>query len=297
MAIPKRQKRIAGRYAYVDGIHYKMPVDSRESSAIIAAFPIDWNAAHKIIPSGGDLYPYKLWRKGLLIVTVINYKKTDIGSYIEYSLAIACTRGTKPAVRFLPALFQKRSGIGQYVFDLPVSTEVSVKGGKGIWGMPKHQANLDYLEGKKWISAQYDLNGQMVSRFDVRRPRRAWLSINMPAANYCMFRGMIYKSLIYFGSKVGIHLFKPGSARLILGDHPRADLVRSLQPAENPLFAAYMPNVRGVLDDYFECWFVTSLADPQNPLGEGLKDVDHLGYGQDWLPPPQRDPKFSVDRE
>ena len=36
-------------------------------------------------------------------------------------------------------------GTGQYVFDLPVCSEISVKGGKGIWGMPKHQANLDFI--------------------------------------------------------------------------------------------------------------------------------------------------------
>ena len=35
---------------------------------------------------------------------------------------------------------ERTSAVGQYVWDLPVSTEISVKGGKGIWGTPKHQA-------------------------------------------------------------------------------------------------------------------------------------------------------------
>ena len=67
--------------------------------------------------------------RGLLIVTVVNYITTDIGNYIEFSIAIACRRGLS---------------VGQWVVDLPVSTEISVKGGKGIWGMPKHQANLAF---------------------------------------------------------------------------------------------------------------------------------------------------------
>jgi len=37
---------------------------------------------------------------------VIDYRKTDIGSYIEYSLAIACTKGARPAPRLLPAIFR-----------------------------------------------------------------------------------------------------------------------------------------------------------------------------------------------
>jgi hypothetical protein len=41
MAIPPRQKRLAGRYGLVDGIKYVMPIDSWEAAATSAAFPID----------------------------------------------------------------------------------------------------------------------------------------------------------------------------------------------------------------------------------------------------------------
>lgn len=296
MAIPRRQKRLEGHYALVDGIRYKMPIDSWEAAATIAAFPIDWEAARKFMPPG-DVHPFRLWKKGLLVVTVIDYRQTDIGSYIEYSIAIACTRGGGPAPRLIPGLLQKFYGTGQYVFDLPVSTEVSVKGGKGIWGMPKHQASLDFLEGKRWASAQYDLDGQMVARFDVRRPDKFWFPLNMGAANYCMFRGMIYKSLIYFRGKAGTHLLKAGSARFVLGDHPLAAQIRALKHDPDPIFAAHIPSVTGLLDDYFECWFVTPPVEPDKALGEGLETTYPLGYGQDRLPPPKRDPAFNLDED
>lgn len=296
MGIPRRQKRLEGRHAYVDGIRFVMPVDSVESSAMIAAFPIDWDKARALIPPG-DVHPFRLWNRGLLVVTVIDYRKTDIGAYIEYSLAVACTKGANPAPRLLPGVFQHWFGTGQYVFDLPVSSEVSVKGGKGIWGMPKHKSNLDFKIGKRWVSSQYDLDGRMVSRFDVRRPASAWLPMNMGAANYCVFRGMMMKSLIYFRGKAGFHLFKPGSARLVLGDHPRADVIRALDIDPNPIFSAFVPDVRGMLDDYFECWFVASETQPAGPVGEGLETTYPLGISQDWLPPPQRDPTFNLDKE
>jgi hypothetical protein len=294
MGIPQRQKRLKGTHAYVDGIRYVMPVDSWDASAIIAAFPINLEKAAALIPPG-DVHPFRFWNRGLLIVTVIDYRKTDIGSYIEYSLAIACTKGGKPAPRLLPGILMKFFGTGQYVFDLPVSTEISVKGGRGIWGMPKHQANLDFAAGSQWVSAQYDLDSRMVSRFDVRRPKSAWLPMSMGAANYCVFRGMMMKSLIYFSGKVGFHLLRPGSARLILGDHPRAQTIRNLDVDLNPVFAAHIPNVLGVLDDYFECWFVTPDKEPAEPIGAGLEATYPLGYGRDWLPPPARDRKFNLD--
>lgn len=294
MGPPGRQKRLEGRHAYVDGIRYVMPVDAAEASATIAVFPCDYEAARKLIPPG-DVHPFRLWSKALLVLTVIDYRKTDIGRYIEYSLAIACTKGPKPAPRLIPGLLIDRYGTGQYVVDLPVSSEVSVKGGKGIWGMPKHKAALDYREGKKWISAQYDLDGQMVTRLDVQRPDSAWLPINMGAANYCTFRGMIYRSFIYFRGKAGIQLFRRGGARLLLGDHPRAVWLRGLNFAQDALFAAYLPAVKGVLDDYFDCWFVTPPVRPEGPIGEGLESTYPLGYSEEWLPPPARDPNFDLD--
>src|ERR1700735_5023483 len=114
MAIPRRQQRLTGRHAYVDGIRFVMPVDSKNSSAIIAAFPIDWDKARALLPPG-DVHPYRLWDRGLLIVTVTTYVYTDMAAYIENSLAIACTRGAKPAPRLLPAVLMSLFGTGQYV--------------------------------------------------------------------------------------------------------------------------------------------------------------------------------------
>lgn len=294
MAVPARQRRLSGRNAMVDGIRYVMPVDSWEASSMIAAFTCDYEEARKLLPPG-DVHPFRLWRKALLVVTVIDYRQTDIGSYIEYSIAIACTKGAKPAPRLLPALFMKWFGTGQFVVDLPVSTEVSVKGGKGIWGMPKHQASLDYREGKAWISAQYDLDGEMATRFDVRRPDRTPFPLNMGAVNYCLFRGMIYRSYIYFRGKAGAALLKRGAARFIIGDHPRVAKLKALNHAADPLFAAYMPSITGVLDDYLESWFATYARAPDGPVSDGLETTFPLGYGQTRLPPPTRDPAFNPD--
>src|SRR5688572_14031570 len=244
MSGPRRLARQAGRHALVDGIPFVLPVNSEKTPALMAAFPIDPNEAAKLIP-GNEIHPLRLWNKALLVVTVIDYRVTDIGKYIEYSIAIGCTHGRRRAPRLLPLLMRKTFGMGQFVIDLPVSTEISVKGGKGIWGMPKHQANLDFREGKSWISSQYDLEGSMVSRLDVKRPSSIRVPLNTGAANYCMFRGMIFRSFIYFRGKAGMQVMRPGSARFILGDHPRADALNALQHRPDPLFAAYIPSVNG----------------------------------------------------
>ncbi|WP_217450791.1 acetoacetate decarboxylase family protein [Vogesella oryzae] len=263
-----------------------MPINSEQSPALMAVFSIDADAAARLLP-GGEVHPLRLWKRALLVLTVIHYKITDIGTYIEYSIAIACTHGRKPAPRLLPGLLMKTFGTGQYVWDLPVSTEVSVKGGKGIWGMPKHQASLDFVIGERWVSSQYDLDGQMMMRVDVRKPASAWLPVNMGAANYCAFRGMLMKSYIYFQGKLGFSLFKPGSARLLIGDHPRMAPLKMLDIDPDPIAAGFFPSTAGVLDDYFECWFLTEQQAPTQSI-QGLETTYPLGQSQQWLAPPNR---------
>ena len=295
MTIPTRQKVISGRHAFVDGIRYEMPIRTSDASAIMAAFPCNFDSARSLLPEG-FIQPYRLWNRAILLVTVIDYRETNIGSYIEYSIAVACTYGLKPRMRLIPALFMKLFGTGQYVLDLPVSTEISVKGGQGIWGMPKHQANLDFIVGRKWISSQYDLDGQMVGRLDIKRPTRYGLSLNMAATNYCAFRGMMMRSRIYFKSKVGVSLIKP-QARFVLGSHPRTDALSSLNIAAQPLFVVHMPQLTGVLDDYFDCWFISSLRQPSEAEIPGLETTYPLGYSEDWLQPPKRDPYLNLDED
>lgn len=284
--IPARQRRLAGRHARVDGIPFVLPVDSRESPALMAAFTIDAARASALMP-GEELRPFRLpGGRGLLLITVIDYRVTDIGKYIEFSIGIACTRGARRAPPLLPGLFRKAFGTGQYVFDLPVSTEISVKGGKGIWGMPKHQANLDFTITDQQVASQYDLDGQLAMRIEVDPPRGPRLPAGASAVNYCQFRGLLMASYIYFKGGMHVALGRRASARLYLGSHPRMDPLRELDIASDPVFTAWMPTTRGVLDDHFEGWFLTS-PEPVTETPEGLESVADLGHGEEWLAPPK----------
>jgi hypothetical protein len=284
MLIPKRLKRQAGRHSLVDGVPFQLPVASQKSPALMAAFPIDADRAAELLP-GNELHVLRWGSTGFLIVTVIDYRHTNIGKYVEYSIGIGCTRGPRPWSLPLAALFGKRSGLGQYVIDLPVSSEVSVKGGKGIWGMPKHQANLDFVIGEKTVSSRYDLDGQMVIKVEVERTKRENFPVRASAVNWCAFRGMLMKSDIYVKARAGFSLYKEGSARVILGDHPRAEPLRRLEIGSRPLFCAYMPESNGTLDDHVESWFL-SYDEPPAAAPEGMESVVDLGLSEDWLPPP-----------
>jgi hypothetical protein len=288
MSLPRRQHRQSGRHSLVDGIPFVLPVNSEDSPALITAFSVDGDAAQALLP-GNELHLVRLPNgRGLLVVTVIDYRTTDIGKYVEYSIAIACTHGSRPPSLLSAAVFMRRHGTGQYVWDLPVSSLISVKGGKGIWGMPKHQANLDYQVDDHTMSSQYDLDGQLCMRVTVHRPRGPKVPLNrFPAVNWCSFRGMLMKSSIYFSDKVEIAVAPCAKAEILIGDHPRMEPLKRLDIAPKPLFTACLPHSAGVLDDHFEGWFITSpeVREPEAPE-RGLESVFGLPNSQEWLDPP-----------
>jgi hypothetical protein len=284
VGIPRRLDQERGEFALVDGIPFELPIRSQRASALMAGFRIDADRARELLP-GLDLQPLRLWRRALLLITVIDYQETVIGSYIEFSVAIACTRGRRPAPPLLPLVFRRAFRMGQYVVDLPVSTEISVKGGKGIWGMPKHQASLDFRVGERTASSQYDLDGQLAMRIEIDRPRHTWLPLRSSATNYSSFRGMLMKSDVYFRGVGGIILFKKGSARLCLGDQPRLEALKGLDIDPDPVYVGFFPSLSGLLDDHVESWF-SACASPPVSEGEDMRSVVDLGLGRTWPPPP-----------
>ena len=286
MSVPKRIRNYEGRYSMVDGITYKLPVSARNSPAIMAGFLCDYDQAKSILP-GNELHPLKVFGgKAVFMVTVIDYRRTSIGKYIEYSIALAVTRGRKPAPAILPALMMKTFNTGQFILDLPVSSEISVKGGKGIWGMPKHKANLDFIITDKQVSAQYEKDGQFAFRIEIDKPQKTTFPVNIGAVNYSHFRNMLVASYIYFKSKAGIRFGKSATGRLFIGDHPRVQFLKHLQINSKPFFTMFMSEANGILDDHFDSWFITYDKKPEKVTPEGFESVFNLGLNEDWLPAP-----------
>jgi hypothetical protein len=94
------------------------------------------------------------------------------------------------------------------------------------------------------------------------------------------------KSFIYFQGAADIALGKRAQARLYLGDAPQVAPLHDLGIEQDAVFTAFLPSTRGVLDDHFECWFLTS-DDPERVRSEGLRSVVDLGLSEEWLDPPK----------
>jgi hypothetical protein len=86
MKVPKRLRQQAGRYALVDGIPFKLPVGSRDSAALIAAFSIDAEKAKRLLP-GNELHLARIFNRGVLFVTVVKTIRSPTSANISNTLS------------------------------------------------------------------------------------------------------------------------------------------------------------------------------------------------------------------
>ena len=50
-------------------------------------------------------------------------------------------------------------------------------------------------------------------------------------------------------------------------------MLENLGIESKPFFTLFMPDANGILDDYFECWFMTYETKPEKVTPEGFESV------------------------
>jgi len=119
---------------------YEFPVAFRDVHYIASLYSANQNHVDKLLKGTGLKAGLHFWGKPVVALGLIQYKKSDLGSYNEIILAIPVIQAhEKSSWRNwldLYAGFHKRKG-GQYIIHIPVTTQRSVDAGRDIWGYPK----------------------------------------------------------------------------------------------------------------------------------------------------------------
>ena len=125
---------------------FKAPFFIHDADVIGAFFLCDYDKACALVSPHHR--PVKLpFKKALFAVSCIEYKETDIGSYNEVALSIvvrAPGKGIRQKAETLRSLLQAK--FHTFIFQLPVTTEMSVAGGKGLLNYPKFLADITFRE-------------------------------------------------------------------------------------------------------------------------------------------------------
>jgi Acetoacetate decarboxylase (ADC) len=220
------QHTIAGRVL-------TMPVTIRKADQHTAMFSVDADAAQRMIGYSGLPVYRPLPGRAVVMLILTHFVDGDLGPYYEYSTCVM----VKPPQSDSPA-FQSA-----FVHHMFVDQAFTLEAGRTIWGFPKVMADFTIRDGKQF-GFDASIDGQLVLAMEfspgVRVPS-ALASRKQELRAYSCLDGLTRESpyeVSFHGAR-----YRPGGARVRLGDHPCAKELAALAFPKRALFSGSVDNV------------------------------------------------------
>jgi hypothetical protein len=195
-----------------------------------------------------DMHPVELVPGRCLVVfTAFEYRKSDIGPYNEFSIAIMINWGGK-VIPGLTMLKQMMSGnLAGYVMHLPVTSEISRHGGVVVYGLPKFMADIDFKNNGQFIECKLSERKKRILSFKGKILKTSKGKIRR-FKTYSLINGIplvtnIHTSQVKFAKSSG-----KDSASIEIGDsHKICHELRDIDLGKRPLFYQYAPVSQSIL--------------------------------------------------
>jgi hypothetical protein len=176
----------------------KFPLCFRDVHYMALLYKADKKETTKHLEKTG-LKPALYWLgKPVVAVGLIQYKDSDLGAYDEIIVSVpvvleTCKSGNISNWLDLYAGFENRKG-GQYIIHIPVTSQVSVDGGRNLWGYPKILAPLEHHFTQNKIDSQFMVSSDNVQ---IQWQGQLGMGIPIPAMNlmtYSFLNGSLMKT-------------------------------------------------------------------------------------------------------
>jgi hypothetical protein len=230
----------------VQGRPVPMPVRVRDAVSLSAVYLVSTRAVAQLLEPAPVHVLEIVPGRALCVLAAVEYRDNDLGRYNEFAVNFFVQHGGPPPRPFLGLVsaFRQRTA-GAYVHWLPVTTTFSRDAGRGIWGFPKTVEEIEFRDENGWRMCTVVSGGIHVLTFSVRRRGRRTMP-EMPQAALASRDGSLFRTRsVMSGVGVGTRL---GGARLRLGQHPRADELRSLGLPRAALMSSSMESMRAVFE-------------------------------------------------
>jgi hypothetical protein len=236
-----------------EGRVVQTPVIVQKAVSFSATYLVSAKAARRLVPRRdcADLHDRPdlevaevLPGRALFSIACIDYIENDLGDYNEVSLSVFVRRaGEKPGLPYIGNLFDfLRSSLGTYIWQLPVTQRFGCDAGVGIWGFPKTVQQIDIERIGTRQQGKLVMDGEHVLTFSVPFGGRSVIP-ETQLKTFTHIDDQLFETRFTSGaSKVGLHL---GGARLTLGNHPVADVLRTLGLPKRALMSVWMGHLHG----------------------------------------------------
>lgn len=200
-----------------------MPVRVRRATQHMAMFAVDADAAQAMIDYSG-LRVFRLRPdRAVVVLMLMHYLDTDLGRYYEYGTNVM----VDPPGQKLAGLRDMQSA-GAFVHHLPVDQSFTLEAGRRIWGYPKILADFTIRDGRRFgFDVSHD--GQLIVGMEFRPglPVPARFSSRPQSYRTYSHTDGVTRETIGESVLSGVR-YRPGGARIWLGNHPYAHELAAL---------------------------------------------------------------------
>ena len=227
----------------IAGTVLTMPVRVRKADVHTAMFSVPADGAQRLIDYSG--LQVCQFRPGRAVVTLMlaRYHDGDLGRYNEFGTCVMVNPAGSDA-RGLKALGEAAA----FIHHLPVDQSFTLEAGRTIWGFPKIMADFTVRDANPF-SFEVREGGALIAGIEFGRglPIPTLRSRPQVLKTYACADG-ITREVPWEMTNSHIR-FRPGGARLHLGDHPYAKELASLGLPKRPMVSGSVGNVEMTFGD------------------------------------------------
>lgn len=227
----------------VAGTVLTMPVRIRKADVHTAMFAVAADAAQRLIDYSG--LRVCRFRPGRAVVTLMlaRYHDGDLGRYNEFGTAVMVNPPTAEDATGLRALARAAA----FIHHLPVDQSFTLEAGRSIWGFPKIMADFTVRDSTPF-SFEVSESGSLIAAMEFDRA----LPVPLPTrtrvlTTYSCADGVTRE--IPWEMRNSQVRFRPGGARVRLGDHPYAAELASLGLPKHPMASGSVGHVEMTFGD------------------------------------------------
>jgi hypothetical protein len=217
----------------IAGTVLTMPVKIRKATEHMAMFAVDADAAQRLIDYSGLQVYRPLPGRAIATLILTHFIDGDLGPYYEYSTCVMVKPTTADA-----------SGLqSAFVAHMFVDQTFTLAAGRTIWGFPKVMADFTIRDGRNF-GFDATIDGQFVLGMEFSPGLRipsALTSREQELRAYSCLDGLTRESpyqVSFHGAR-----YRPGGARVRLGEHRYAKELASLGFPKHALVSSSAANV------------------------------------------------------
>ena len=228
----------------IAGTAVTMPVKIRRATQHMGMFSVNADAAQRMIDhSGLQVCRYRP-NKAVAVLMLMHYVDGDLGQYLEYGTNIMVN---PPGSR--ASGMKALQSAGAFIHHLPVDQAFTLEAGRSIWGYPKVMADFTVRDGHRF-SFDVTIDGQFAVGMDFGRGLpvpSAFTSKPQVHPTYSHLDGVTRETAGEMRMS-GVR-YRPGGARVRLGQHPYARELASLGFPKRAMISSSADNVEMTFGD------------------------------------------------